>query len=212
MKRYAVLLGGDVIPTRRLNRQLAGATVFAADSGMRHAVTLNLKPVLWLGDFDSADPHLIQKYSDVERVVFPSAKDATDGEIAINEALKRGANEIILVGSFGGQFDHVLTHATSILALASRDVSTIATSGNEEAYALLSELNLPGLEAGTRLSVVALSALHGLSISGVAWPLKKANIPMGSSQTLSNEIVGDVSLSLEHGQALVIVYPKPDAA
>ncbi len=207
MTRFAVLLGGDVTPTPRLRQQLKDCRCIAADSGMAHAATLELKPELWVGDFDSAGTALEASYAHVPRSVFPADKDATDGELAVDAALQRGARSLVLVGGFGGQFDHMLGHGTLLLALAARGITAFATSGHEEAFPLRDRLQLGGLAPGTRISVVGLSDLTDLDIEGVRWPLKQRDIPLGSSLTLSNEVTGEVRVALASGSALVLVYP-----
>ena len=185
MSKFTILLGGDVTPTDRLRKQVAGSRVIAADSGMAHARALGLTPELWVGDFDSAGTALEEAYADVPRHVFPAAKDSTDGEIAISEALKQGATGLVLVGGFGGQFDHVLAHAMLLMALARRGVQAVLTSGNEEAHALLQLLLFVDLAAGTRLSVIPLTEIKGLTISGVRWP---TNASAGAPHSASPKV------------------------
>jgi thiamine pyrophosphokinase len=208
MTKFAILLGGDVVPTRRLHQQLDGARAIAADSGMAHAAVLKLVPEVWVGDFDSAGTALAESWNHIPRQIFPADKDASDGEIAITEALRRGATEIILVGGFGGQFDHVLSHAAMMLALAKRAIPCLLTSGTEEAQALSPELVVTGLAAGTRLSIVPLSDLKALSMSGVKYQLHNRDVVFGTTLTLSNVATGDVAISLRAGTGLVIAYPK----
>lgn len=208
MSRFVILLGGPISPTPRLLAQVEGARVLAADSGMAHAKVLHLQPELWIGDFDSAPKKLQREYAHVPRLEFPVEKDATDGELAISHALKEGADDLLLVGGFGGQFDHALAHAGFLLAMGKRGITALMTSGTEEAQALFGEISLPDLKSGTRLSVVPLSDLVALSITGVKWPLTNRNVPLGSALTLSNIALGPVVLALRAGQALVITYPE----
>jgi thiamine pyrophosphokinase len=200
-------LAGNLTPTARLKTQIAGARIIAADSGMEHAGTLNLEPELWVGDFDSASAQLQNQFAGVPRIEFPIEKDATDGEIAVAEAMRRGATELILVGGLGGQLDHTLAHAGFVIALARRGMATFITSGHEEAYALVNEIEFNNLAPGTRLSIVPMSDLKALSISGVKWPLHKRDVPLGAALTLSNEVVASVHAQLLYGSALILVYP-----
>ena len=83
MSKFTILLGGDVTPTDRLRKQVAGSRVIAADSGIAHAPALGLSPELWVGDFDSSGSDLERMFAHVPRHVFPPPKDSTDGEIAL---------------------------------------------------------------------------------------------------------------------------------
>ena len=122
---FTILLGGDVTPTKRLATQIADTRVIAADSGIAHAAALGLLPELWVGDFDSTSDTLAATYAAVPREVYPEAKDATDGAIAIEAALARGAKQITLVGAMGGRFDHALAHGMQLIDLQSRGIKEI---------------------------------------------------------------------------------------
>ncbi len=207
MSKFVILMAGDVTPTLRLKNQIVGARIIAADSGMKHAETLAVKPELWVGDFDSTPTALRDAWSHVEQQRFPAAKDKTDGELAIEAALKRGATELILVGAFGGQFDHVLAHGILLHAMAAKGIKAFATSGTEEAWPLVTSLSLWQIPTGTRVSIIGLTELKSLSILGVRWPLQRRDVSFGSTLTLSNEAKGDISILLEQGRALVLLYP-----
>jgi thiamine pyrophosphokinase len=208
MTSFTILLGGHAVITPRLKAQVAGSRVIAADSGMAHAAELGVEPEVWVGDFDSSNAELTKAYAHVPRLQFPTAKDATDGEIAITEAFRRGATSLILVGGFGGQADHSLAHVMQLVELSSRGAAVILTSGNEEAHYVNEELILTGLPEGTRLSIIPISNLKGLSISNVRWPLVNRDVLRGSTLTLSNETTGDPHVAIKSGEAIVVVYPS----
>jgi thiamine pyrophosphokinase len=207
MNKFAILLGGSLTPTARLRAQLEGARVIAADSGITHASALGLEPELWVGDFDSAGSELPLMYQHVERQTHPTNKDASDGDLAISEAFRRGATEIMLLGGFGGQYDHVLAHTAMLLAMAKREVPCMMTSGDEEAYPLSFESTIPDVPAGTRVSIVPMSDIKGLTIRGVQWPLEHKSVPFGSTLTLSNIATGGLSVHCDIGTGLVVLYP-----
>jgi thiamine pyrophosphokinase len=207
-ERFAILLAGELTVTDRLRQQLAGARVIAADGGMAHAAALGVEPELWIGDFDSSDADLVARYEHVARQTHPPAKDTTDGELAIAEAVARGAGEIFLVGGLGGQMDHAFAHLMLLLRSHGRGLKIMMTSGHEEAWPLIDETVTLELARGTRLSVLPVSDLIGLSIAGVRWPLDVSDVALGSTLTLSNEASGGVvSVSLVRGMGAVLVYP-----
>lgn len=207
MSRFTILLAGELRPTDRLRRQVAGSRVIAADAGMAHAAALDVVPELWVGDFDSTSARLAARHGDVPRHTYPAAKDATDGELAVAAALDRGASSLVLAGGLGGQADHALAHVMLLPRLGRAGVAAMMSSGDEEAWPLLPGEAGLDLAAGSRLSVVALSDLAGLSLSGVRWPLERRDVPIGSTLTLSNEVVGPVRLSLVSGFGVVLAYP-----
>lgn len=207
MARFAILVGGEISPTPRLIRQVASCRAIAADSGMAHAELLGLKIELWVGDFDSAGPELIERYAKVERRVYPAAKDATDSELAVDEAVRRGARDVVLVGGFGGQSDHALSHVTLALKLEREGIPAMVTSGFEEAWPLVPGTRRLDLPKGSRVSLIALSDLEALSLSGVQWPLERRHVLFGSTLTLSNVATGPVEITLEAGYGMIIAYP-----
>lgn len=193
--------------TSRLKAQISGARVIAADSGILHAEPLGLAPELWVGDFDSTPPEDMGRFEDIPREAWPSDKDRTDGEIAADAAMARGATQLTFVGGFGGQADHAFGHFMLALALARKGMGVRITSGDEEALPVLAGETRFELPAGSRFSLVALSDLAGLTLEGTRWPLTQAGVPMGSSRTLSNIAEGPVTIRLSSGAAIAIAYP-----
>lgn len=206
MKRFVVLLGGNLTPTDRLKRQIAGARVIAADGGIRHAGALGVRPEQWVGDFDSTTPELEKAFADVPRDVFPPEKDLTDGELAVRRAFEEGADEVILCGAFGGlRTDHGLQHLTLAVAEADRGRNVWLTSGNEEAHAILPGRREFDLPVGALFSVVGFTDLEGLTITGARWPLDRVHVPFGASLTLSNIVTDKLGVSIEAGRAILII-------
>jgi len=206
MERFAVLLGGNLVPTGRLKAQVAGARAIAADGGMRHAEALGLRPELWVGDFDSTDAALLTLYSDVPRIVLPAEKDATDGELALREAWARGAGEVVLCGAFGGlRTDHGLLHLTMAIAEAQKGRSIWLSSGAEEAHVVLPGEQRFDLPSGAIFSIIGYGDLEGLSLRGAKWPLDQVHVPFGSSLTLSNEVTGPLTILLGSGRAILLI-------
>lgn len=213
---FAVLLGGALTADARVRSLTAGVRAIAADGGMAHAFTLSLEPELWVGDFDSAPADLLARYDNVPRMPFPAEKNFTDGELAIEQAILRGATRLVLVGAFGGErTDHGLLHLLQAVSLAERGLDVMLTSGDEEAYPLLPGVQAFDLPAGSLFSVLGLEPLTGLCLEGVKYPLDNADIGFGSSRTLSNiagpegrtEGAGGVRVHLNSGRALLLARP-----
>lgn len=210
MTRFTILLGGELFRTPRLDRQVAGSRVIAADAGIRHAAALGLMPELWLGDFDSVPSDLDPRFTGLPRETFPAEKDRTDGELAIDAALKLGATSLVLVGAFGGaRADHAFLHFALALRLAEDGIEVLLTSGHQEGVPLLPGTASFDYEDGTMFSVLTFSELTGLTEEGAKWLLNGVDVPFGSSLTLSNEVQGTLRISLGSGRALLLAHPFP---
>ncbi|OWV77688.1 thiamine pyrophosphokinase [Rhizobium sp. N122] len=205
---FTILLGGELSLTERLRHAVAGTRFIAADGGMRHAAALGVTPELWVGDFDSTPDDLEGAFPHVPKQPYPAAKAATDGEIAVSEAIARGGRRLILAGALGGErSDHALQHLLSAVSLAEEGFNVLLTSGKEEAVPLLVgavELDLP---KNSLFSVLGFSALTGLSIENARYPLADFHLPFGSSRTISNVAEGKVRFSLGSGRAIVLARP-----
>ncbi|OCW58111.1 thiamine diphosphokinase [Hoeflea olei] len=205
---FAILLGGALEVDDRVRRLVRGARAIAADGGMAHARALGLEPELWVGDFDSTAPDLIAAHAGTPRLPFAAEKNFTDGELAVEQAIERGAKRLVLVGAFGGQrTDHALMHLLHAVMLAERGLDVVLTSGSEEAVPLLPghvELDLP---AGSLFSVIGFTALVGLSLGNAKYPLDRADIGFGASRTISNVAAGRVRFDLAEGRALIVARP-----
>lgn len=203
-KTFTVLLAGPIILTDRLRTQTRGTRVIAADGGIHHAQPLGLTPELWVGDFDSAAPEDGQDFPDMERQTYPTDKNATDGALAIDEALSRGASRLILVGAFGGRTDHTFAMLAQACALAKTGLDVLLTSGSEEGTPLASTQRTFDYREETQFSVLAFTDLQGLTLIGARWPLEAITMPFGDTLTISNEVSGTLHADLQKGTALLV--------
>jgi thiamine pyrophosphokinase len=195
-----LLAAGQLRVTPRvLEMARAADLVIAADGGARHAASLGIQVDAWVGDFDSSDDLQLT----APRLEFSKEKDATDLELALREAKTRGATRAVVIGAFGGRFDHALAIALLAARETKRGFSLQLESGFETGWVIKDNLEL-NLEPDHTFSVLALEPCTGLSIAGAKWNLESVALEVGSSLGISNEARGAVKLRLERGLALVI--------
>ena len=98
--------------------------LLAADGGAAFLAAEGITPQAVVGDFDSLDEGVagILEERGVELVRHPVRKDVTDGELAVEEALRRGAGEVVLAGATGA-LDHTLGHLAILRRLAARGIA-----------------------------------------------------------------------------------------
>jgi thiamine pyrophosphokinase len=214
--RAAVIVIGGVRPDVNLAAALEseGALVIAADSGAVHAKAAGLTIDIAVGDFDSIPPTLLQELESagvkIER--HPSVKDATDLELAIDVAIREGADVITIVGGHGGRVDQSFANAFVIASPTYAHVSLHAILDS----ALVSVVHGGGgvTFVGDPGDVVTILPLHGDAVGvrteGLEYPLRGEGLPAGTTRGVSNVLVDrEATVSLEKGTVLV-VRPSPE--
>ena len=187
---------------------LPGApTVVAADGGLDRAAALGLVVDVVMGDLDSVSPGALAaaKEAGARIVRHPEAKDATDLELALDEAVRLGARRVLLVASAEGRLDHLLG---SLLLLGADSYAAIeldAIVGDALVHVVRGERALRG-SPGDLLSLIALGGpATGIVTNGLDYPLAAEKLQQGSSRGISNVFTGtDARVTLDTGVLLAI--------
>ena len=202
MKRCVIVGGADINNYEYIKSCLHNDDfIVLCDSGLKHLESLQVKPGLIVGDFDSHDnPHL-----GVETIVLPCEKDDTDTVFAVKEAIKRGFDDFLLIGVVGGRLDHTLGNVSSLLYLDSLgkkgyiidDYSEMEIVSNKPAYiensfSFFSLLNISG-------------TAKRVTIKNAKYPLNDGEISCEYQYGISNEVVGEIAeISIREGKLLLI--------
>ena len=207
-----VFAAGDAPLARLLPGLLHGADlVVAADGGLAHVVACGLQADRIVGDLDSVDPELLERFPGVAVERHPVAKDELDLELALQSAAELGAGSFRVLGAFGGRFDHSLA-ALLVGARWAADGHEISLHGgsHEAHYCLPGRPLRLRLEPGTTLSLMALREAAVLDSRGLLFALHDTALPWGSGLGMSNESVDpEVEVSCSSGQAALIVEHEP---
>jgi thiamine pyrophosphokinase len=211
MQQAFVVVTGGSPPNRGGTEHLpADRFVIAADSGLDHAHRLGLRVDLLVGDLDSvSSAGLAAAENDgvpIER--HPTEKDAIDTELALEAAVARGAERIVVVTGGGDRLDHVLAGLLVLVHPIVRDAVVEAWIGEAYVRALQgparAELDGP---AGAYVSLVPVhGTAEGVVTGGLRYPLRAEPLSASSSRGISNEFLGGPAcVSLERGALLVVV-------
>jgi thiamine pyrophosphokinase len=204
--RALIITGGKVKTPLALP---AADFVIAADSGYLTAKRLGVKPDLLLGDLDSLDRSQLSPHEldEMQKIIVSPIKDDTDTQLAADTAIARGADEIFIVGGLGGRLDHTLSSVFLLEYLAEKGIACRMTDGQSDVRILRGGETLTVKKSGRKyLSLVSLTdECRGVTISGVYYPLEKADLTRKYSWAVSNEITADAAeISLSEGVMLVI--------
>ncbi len=202
-----VVAGGDPPHPDSVLAVPLGARVIAADRGLDHALALGLEVTAAIGDFDSASPEAIARAeragTRIER--YPTDKNATDLELALDAALELGPSGILLLAGDGGRLDHLLSTLLLLGSPRYAGVQLDAFIGQARVHVIRRELEIGG-EPG---ELVSLFALHGPAESvhteGLVYALAGETFEPGSSRGVSNVFAAHTArIGLERGALLAI--------
>lgn len=207
----AILICGGTLSAAFLKEVCADypeATVYAVDGGLCVAEAAGILPDYLVGDFDTAEDALVSKYE--HRCVtlrHKPEKDATDTELAVDEALERGAQTIILLGATGTRLDHTMANIHMLYRIMQR---------GKEAW-ILDENNRISLHGksftckksrmfGKYVSFLPFfGETTGVTLKGFKYPLSGKTLTAGISLGVSNEAEEDeMEVSFEKGYLLMI--------
>ncbi len=204
-----VVAGGDEPLPATLAMLPPEAVVIAADSGLDHAVTLGLDPTVVVGDMDSVGPGLLEALGDeVEVVVHPVDKDASDLELAVSVALGLEPDEVVVVGGHGGRLDHLLTNVALLTSEAFAGIEVRWLAGRDVVIPVRDHLRVEGRSSATISLVPVGGPARGVTTRGLRWELADEDLEPTSSRTISNQFTGTEAEVWVREGVLVVVLPE----
>jgi len=204
-----VFAAAPLAATARMTARLAEFDwpyVVAADGGAASALAFGFQPDVVVGDLDSIDARVLAELRrrGVAIETHPRDKDATDGQLAIERALRTQPASVWLLGFLGGpRLDQALAHVLFLARVGTRAV-------------MLDEHNeITLLQPGTSLawppepnevvSLIPLTAeVLGIQTHGLRWPLTGERLQLGDTRGVSNEPnAPEARVSIERGKLLI---------
>ena len=179
----------DLAPYQVLVHQ--AKLVVAADGGARALRTLGIVPHVVVGDLDSLDAPLLAELEaqQVEVQRYPREKDATDLELALQLAAERGATSIDVLGALGGRWDHTLANIW-LLAHPSLLGRSVPLHADRQTLSLVRDQARIEGKRGDTVSLLPLTPqVHGVSTSGLYYPLHDATLAAEQARGVSNVLI-----------------------
>lgn len=204
-KPLMIFLAGQLQDSERIGKMIHQREFdfYAADGGYKLAEKWNLPLKYILGDFDSSE-----KPCSENLIVYPSEKDQTDSELALDLALKEGYGEIWMVAPFGGRMDHTFANLCLMEKAMEYGAVLYLYDGSNLSY-LLKE-GTYSFEGDYRyLSFFAWSDTAVLSLDGFQYPLKQYCLSRSTPLGISNVAMeSNPCAIIENGKVLCICIEK----
>jgi thiamine pyrophosphokinase len=205
--RALIYVGGPIDPTNIFIKPREDDLLIAADGGWHNAKALGVTPEVLLGDFDSIGGGELPRAKEILQV--PPEKDRTDTQLAVDLALSRGADDIVIIGGLSGRLDHTLSNLSILEALFERRVYAVMEDGFNRARFLR---NTGALLARTPYPYVSLllvdGVAKGVTVKGCKYEVENAKLERTCQCAVSNEITGNCALVEVRRGALYVIESK----
>ena len=191
--------------TVKADLPLIQGDVIGVDHGCAIALKNKLSLTMVIGDFDSlssADYALLKK-SGIPLKTFPTNKDKSDAELAIDWAIQQGYETLMVLGFSGGRLDHQQALIQAIFKYKHPGL-TLQTPDQSIQY-LSKGIHLIQKETPFQVFSMFTFSKAVVSLKGATYPLNKTKIDVTSIYTLSNGWISQApaELTLHAGEMLL---------
>lgn len=188
--------------------------IVAADGGSRLATHLGVTPSLLIGDLDSAERSVIERWAaegvQTERYEH-ATKLETDTELALIAAMRwlgERPGTIYILNAIGGRLDHTLANVFLLTHPGAREFDVRLIDGHHEVF--VAKPGIWNAITGSTNDLVTLlpvgGDVSGVTLQGLVYPLYDDLLAQGRGRGVSNQI-GEppARVRFERGLLLVIV-------
>lgn len=187
--------------------------IIVADHGLTTADRLNIPLDFIVGDFDSVSEEVLLKYQKLSTPIetFPTEKDKTDTQIAVELALMHNPSELVIVGATGSRLDHVLANIHLLMLPMQLDIKACILDTNNKIYLKKESFIITKTsQYGAFVSLLPFTEqVSGISLKGFKYPLNNVTLSAGSSLGISNEIQDEIA-RVELSKGILIVIEAKD--
>lgn len=184
----ALLVASGLAPRRELFLHAAceADLTIAIDGGLRTFQEYGVAPHLIVGDMDSVDTELLELYWEESILVTaPAEKNETDATLAVDEAIERGADQILLLGATGGRIDHLLSNLM-LLKYAMNKGAVLTIEDDEQEITLqCGTFDLFGRK-GQTVSIIPMNKRAVVTARGLYYPLECLELTNEKPRGVSN--------------------------
>jgi thiamine pyrophosphokinase len=210
--RCVIIANGDFEYTGAEKESIDRAElIICADGGARHLKALNIRPNMLIGDFDSIRAEDKSFFETGQTIIIshPVDKDKTDSELCIDHAIQSQATDITMLGVTGTRMDHTLANIYLLTRLARQGIQARIINSHNEIHIVTNYLELEG-QPGEYLSFIPISEkVSGITLKGLEYTLKNAEIEMSSSLGISN-VFREKLASIYIREGIVLVIKSKD--
>ena len=174
--------------------------VITADRGFDHARSAGLIPDMAIGDFDSTSR------PDFENTIaLNPIKDVTDTVAAIDFAIEKGYEDIIIYAGLGGRESHTISNIKSMFYYKKNGINIRLKAAGKEIFVIDKDYSYKYDGRDFYVSIFSLTEKSKLDIKGLFYELEDYEMTNDDALGVSNETKeSDFKIKVKEGILLVI--------
>jgi thiamine pyrophosphokinase len=206
-----IVANGQVVPPPALQDYISSSSIIiAADGGIRNCISLGIQPNIIIGDLDSIDEFKTREYRDagVQIIQYPTHKDETDLELALQHAREIEVNLVIIIGGLGARWDMTIANMLLIAHPKYQEMNIRMLDGTQELFILRAGIRstVQG-HTGDTISLIPLAGdVNGIVTSGLEYALHNETLQFCTARGVSNIFTQDqAQIFIMQGLLLCII-------
>ncbi|MBA1352767.1 MULTISPECIES: thiamine diphosphokinase [Staphylococcus] len=206
-----LLCGARNLPENILQNKTNEAWI-GIDRGALILIESGIMPQFAVGDFDSITKEE-KDYLTEKLAINPynSEKDDTDLALGIEQAISSGYSEICVYGATGGRLDHFMG-AMQILEkpeYTKKQINIkIIDQQNEISYLSAKDYHIDRDLNYPYISFIPIAYPTVISLINFKYELKQASLQLGSTLTISNELIKPQGIVSIHSGSVLMIKSK----
>lgn len=210
-KTYTLVAGGRA-PSSSWFQKVCAGELWAIDRGLDFCHRVQRLPAQFIGDGDSASPESLAwaKAQGLPLHFFPTKKDYTDTQLALQRIEVQGNAFTLLTGCWGGRWDHA---ETTLASFSSFPLMGVLADEHEVCMflhgdGLVSSVSMELQTIPETISLVPMTEVcEGITLRGTYWELEHATLRRLVPQAICNVLKeGQRSFSVQVQRGILAVY------
>ena len=209
MIKTLIVSGGNV--EDNILNELKGKVdyIIASDRGLEELDKNNVIPNYIIGDFDSINKKILDKYVNNKNVVVKKLnpeKDYTDTHMALKLAIQLKSTDITILGAIGTRLDHTIANVHILKEALDNNAECKIINSNNEIQLINKITTIKFNDNYKYISLIPLTTkASGITLKGFKYHLENASLEIGQSIGISNEQIDEYAeIDLKKGVLMLI--------
>lgn len=211
-RRAVIFLNGDLSDVEPVRDYITKDTLLiGCDGGTNNLLNMGYTPNAVIGDFDSFEYPADASHAAGDAPVYlryPTDKDVTDAELALDYAAEQGCGDIVLTGTLGTRLDHVLGNVFLLTKRKFSKLHIMIVEGGQTAYLIRGRAHICG-KKGDTISFIPIKGTARVAASrGLKYDLAQYQLSLQGNTGISNILTAETAEVLMRRGVLLAVHQR----